>query len=159
MCECIYFKVVNKIVFLNYQKLCTFFFESYVCVSHKIEIEIWCACCGAVLRPKVDSVVLAYCQAQNMPSSMVKYVSRKYLCANNRMRNEREISVRQHTFDECSSMLEHWQCETYSEIRYLCNQKNVHNSSVYLIHFLRLWRFCNPPSPPITRAMRPIFRA
>lgn len=90
MCECIYFKVVNKIVFLNYQKLCTFFFGSYVCVSHKIEIEILCACCGAVLRPKLIRL-RSHMPSQNMPSSMVKYVSRKYLCANNRMRNERNF--------------------------------------------------------------------
>lgn len=66
--------------------------------------------------------------SQNMPSSMVKYVSKKYLCANNGMRNERNFH-KDNTYNVNATTVEYSKmrrkCETNREICYLCNHKNV----------------------------------
>lgn len=102
----IYFKVVNKIVFLNYQKLCTFFFFSEnVCVYNKMKLKfyvhvVWYGV--SIWRSLLCMLYIVhvyfvwYANPKNMPSSMVKYVSKKYLCANNEMRNERHFEETTH---------------------------------------------------------------
>lgn len=113
-----------------------------MCVNNKIEIEILCACCGAVWSLRVFVCVclcvhcaysllsywLPYTPTWNMPSSMVKYVSKKYLCANNGMRNERNVR-RDKThimwMQPALNSEKRWKCETNREICYLCNHKNV----------------------------------